>query len=143
MSINNVAVSGYLSKEPDLRQTQSGMAILSFGICVNDKRKNQKTGEWEDYPNFIDCKMFGAYAESMSQHLHKGTKAVVEGKLNQQTWEKDGQKRSRIEIIVNTIDIMSLQQPKKVQSTQSYGQPTSTTFTGDDIDEVADEEIPF
>ena len=55
MSINRVAISGNLTRDAELRTTQSGMSILDFGVAVNDRRKNQQTGQWEDYPNFIDC----------------------------------------------------------------------------------------
>ena len=57
MSINRVVISGNLTRDPDLRSTASGMPVLGFGVAVNDRRKNQQTGEWEDYPNFIDCTM--------------------------------------------------------------------------------------
>ena len=59
MSINRVTLTGNLTRVPDLRSTAGGMPVLSFGIAVNDRRKNQQTGEWEDYANFIDCTMFG------------------------------------------------------------------------------------
>ena len=59
MAINRVSLSGNLTRDPELRAAQGGTAILRLGIAVNDRRKNQQTGEWEDYPNFIDCVMFG------------------------------------------------------------------------------------
>ena len=69
MSINRVIISGNLTRDPELRQTQSGMPVLGLGVAVNDRRKNQTTGEWEDYPNFIDCTMFGSRAEALSRYL--------------------------------------------------------------------------
>ena len=66
MSINRVIITGNLTRDPELRSTASGMPVLGFGVAVNDRRRNQQTGEWEDYPNFIDCTMFGARAESVS-----------------------------------------------------------------------------
>lgn len=107
MSINRVIISGNLTRDPELRQTQSGMAVLSFGVAVNDRRKNPTTGEWEDYPNFVDCTMFGARANSLSQYLSKGTKVSIEGKLRWSQWERDGQKRSKLEVIVDEIEFMS------------------------------------
>ena len=71
MSINRVVISGNLTRDPELRATASGMPVLGFGVAVNDRRKNQQTGEWEDYPNFIDCTMFGARAQSVSRFLSK------------------------------------------------------------------------
>ena len=101
MSINRVIISGNLTRDPELRQTQSGMPVMSMGVAVNDRRKNPQTGEWEDYPNFIDCTMFGQRAQSLANYLSKGTKVSIEGKLRWSQWERDGQKRSKIEVIVD------------------------------------------
>ena len=107
MSINRVIISGNLTRDPELRSTASGMPVLGFGVAVNDRRKNQQMGEWEDYPNFIDCTMFGARAESLSRYLNKGTKVSIEGKLRWSQWEREGQKRSKIEVIVDELEFMS------------------------------------
>ena len=107
MSINRVVISGNLTRDPDLRSTASGMPVLGFGVAVNDRRKNQQTGEWEDYPNFIDCTMFGARAQSVSRFLSKGSEVAIEGKLRWSQWERDGQKRSKIEVIVDEIEFMT------------------------------------
>lgn len=107
MSINRVVISGNLTRDPDLRQTSSGMAVLGFGVAVNDRRKNPQTGEWEDYPNFVDCTMFGSRAQSISGFLHKGNKVAIEGKLRWSQWERDGQKRSKLEVIVDEIEFMT------------------------------------
>lgn len=80
MSINRVEVTGHLTRDPELRQTAGGMSVLSFGIAVNDRRKNAN-GEWEDYPNFLDCTLFGARADGVSQYIHKGSKVAIDGKL--------------------------------------------------------------
>lgn len=110
MSINSVSISGNLTRDPELRQTAGGMAILGFGVAVNDRRKNQQTGEWEDCPNFIDCTMFGERAKAVSCFLSKGSKVAIEGKLRWSQWERDGQKRSKVEVIVDEIEFMSRQQ---------------------------------
>ena len=94
MSINRVIISGNLTRDPELRSTAGGTSVLGFGVAVNDRRKNQQTGEWEDYPNFIDCTMFGARADALNKYLSKGTKVTIEGKLRWSQWERDGQKRS-------------------------------------------------
>ena len=107
MSINRVIISGNLTRDPELRSTAGGMPVLGFGVAVNDRRKNQQTGEWEDYPNFIDCTMFGARAEALSRYLGKGTKVSIEGKLRWSQWEREGQKRSKIEVIVDELEFMS------------------------------------
>ena len=130
MSINRVNISGNLTRDPELRQTQGGMAILSLGVAVNDRRKNQQTGEWEDVPNFVDCVVFGARAEKLAQFLAKGSKVAIEGKLRWSQWEKDGAKRSKLEVVVDEIEFMSRgQQQRQQQQTASA--------------DLYDENIPF
>jgi len=107
MSINRVVISGNLTRDAELRRTQSGMAILNLGVAVNDRRRNNQTGEWEDYANFIDCVLFGARAEAIANYLVKGTKVAIEGKLRWSQWERDGQKRSKIEVVIDEIEFMS------------------------------------
>ena len=129
MSINRVSISGNLTRDPELRQTQGGMAILSMGVAVNDRRKNAQTGEWEDVPNFIDCVMFGSRAEKLAQYLAKGTKVAIEGKLRWSQWEKDGARRSKLEVIVDELEFMSRGQQRQQQQTASA--------------DLYDENIPF
>ena len=130
MSINRVNISGNLTRDPELRQTQGGMAILSLGVAVNDRRKNQQTGEWEDVPNFVDCVVFGTRAEKLAQFLAKGSKVAIEGKLRWSQWERDGAKRSKLEVIVDEIEFMSRGQ---------QGQRQQQTASAD----LYDENIPF
>lgn len=151
MSINRVMISGNLTRDAEIRSTQSGMAILGFGVAVNDRRKNQQTGEWEDYPNFIDCTMFGARAESLSRYLGKGTKVAIEGKLRWSQWEREGQKRSKIEVIVDELEFMS----SRNSDSSSYGggmgggysapaaAPVVAAPVVDASSSVYDEDIPF
>ena len=120
MSINRVSISGNLTRDPELRATQGGMQVLGFGVAVNDRRRNQQTGEWEDYPNFVDCTMFGNRAESMGRILHKGMKVAIAGKLRYSSWDKDGQRRSKLEVIVDEIELMSQKQGQQAQ--QGYRQ---------------------
>ena len=109
MSINRVSISGNLTRDPELRVTPSGMQVLGFGVAVTDRRKNNQTGEWEGYPSFVDCTIFGNRGESMSRILHKGMKVAVEGKLRYSAWEdkNGGGRRSKIEVIVDEIELMS------------------------------------
>lgn len=108
MSINRVNISGNLTRDPELRVTGSGTQILSFGVAVNDRRRNPQTGEWEDYPNFVDCVVFGARADPLSRFLSKGTKVAVEGKLRYSSWEsKDGGRRSKLEVVVDEVEFLS------------------------------------
>lgn len=137
MSINRVIVSGNLTRDPEVRTTASGNPVMGFGIAVNDRRKNSQTGEWEDYPNFIDCTMFGARAQSVSRFLSKGSKVAIEGKLRWSQWEtNECQKRSKIEIIVDEIEFMSsISNGAQVPATASATavDPMTSTLYDDDI----------
>lgn len=129
MSINKVVITGNLTKDIEVSYTSSGMPVGSFGIAVNERRKNSQ-GKWEDYPNFIDVTLFGNRAESLSEYLTKGKKVAIDGKLHQSRWENNGQKRSKVEIIVNEIELLS----KK---------PSGNESVIDESVSVYDDEIPF
>jgi len=107
MSINRVLLSGNLTRDPELRATAGGTPVLSIGLAVNDRRRNAQTGEWEDYPNFVDCSMFGTRAEAVSKHMQKGDKIAIEGKLRFIQWEKEGQHRTKLEVVVEDIEFMA------------------------------------
>lgn len=146
MSINRVIISGNLTRDPELRSTASGLPVLGFGVAVNDRRKNQQTGEWEDYPNFIDCTMFGARADSLSRFLSKGTKVAIEGKLRWSQWERDGQKRSKIEVIVDELEFMSSRNDSGAPAPAAPAPQSAPVQSAPEIDitsSVYDEDIPF
>ena len=108
MSINKVLISGNLTRDPELRETPSGSQVLSFGVAVNDRRRNPQTQQWEDCANFVDCAMFGNRAAGVARCLAKGSKVAVEGKLRWSQWEaKDGAKRSKLEVVVDEIELMT------------------------------------
>ena len=124
MAINKATITGNITRDPELRQTQGGTSILSIGVAVNDRRKNQQTGEWEDYPSFIDCKLFGNRATGVAPYLEKGMKVAIEGKLNQSRWQADdGTNRSKIEIIVDEIEFMARRDGSQQQPVQPMHQP--------------------
>lgn len=134
MSINRVMISGNLTRDPELRSTAGGTSVLNFGVAVNDRRKNQQTGEWEDYANFINCVMFGKRADALAQYLTKGLKVAIEGKLSYSQWEsQQGEKRSKVEVLVDEIEFMS-----------SRGEGGGRSFEPPaPADLPADDEIPF
>ena len=151
MSINRVVISGNLTRDPEVRTTQSGMPVMSIGVAVNDRRRNSQTGEWEDHANYIDCTMFGNRAQNVSQYLSKGSKVTLEGKLRWSQWERDGQKRSKIEVIIDDIDFGGrgggqTQNGNKMQG-NSYGDASAysapQTPVVDTTSSVYDEDIPF
>lgn len=104
MSINIVAISGNLTRDCEVRNGASGTAVTRFTVAVNERRKNQ-FGEYEDCPNYVDCVVFGKYGEAIAESLKRGAKVTVGGSLRYSTWEKDGQKRSKLEVVANSVDL--------------------------------------
>lgn len=148
MGINKVLIAGNLTRDPELRETPSGFQVLSFGVAVNDRRRNPQTQQWEDYANFVDCTMFGNRAASVSRFLGKGSKVAIEGKLRWSQWQaQDGGKRSKLEVVVDEIEFMTSrddgQQPQPPQGMQP-GTAQAYAAMGVQPQAVAyDEEIPF
>ena len=125
-NINRVSISGNLTRDSELRSANNGTAILNFSVAVNDRRK--VGDEWQDVPNYIDCVMFGQRAVSLHNLLKKGDKVAIDGKLRWSSWEtKEGSKRSKLEVVVDEMELMSA--PKQKQAT-----PTSAAY---------DEDVPF
>lgn len=131
--LNTVSIGGNLCRDAELRATASGMAVLTFSVAVNESRKNQQTGEYEDYPNYVDCTMFGRRAESVSRCLSKGTYVALTGRLHQNRWQnKDGQNRSKLEVTVDNIHFES-----RGERDGGYVQQQESSA------DVYDEDIPF
>lgn len=131
--LNTVSIGGNLCRDAELRATASGMAVLTFSVAVNESRKNQQTGEYEDYPNYVDCTMFGRRAESVSRYLTKGTYVALTGRLHQNRWQnKDGQNRSKMEVAVDNIHFESRGEQSGVNPQQE--EPPADMY---------DEDIPF
>lgn len=131
--LNTVSIGGNLCRDAELRATASGMAVLTFSVAVNESRKNQQTGEYEDYPNYVDCTMFGRRAESVSRYLTKGTYVALTGRLHQNRWQNnDGQKRSKLEVTVDNIHFES-----RGQRDGGYEQQQEPPA------DLYDEDIPF
>ena len=123
--INVVTISGNIGRDPELRQTQGGTQVLTFSLAVSDRKRNPQTGEWENATNWIPCVVFGNRAESLSRFLAKGMKCAVEGKLRQSSYQgKDGQKRSKIEVIVDEVEFLS---GSKAQNQPQSQQPNNYT----------------
>lgn len=139
MSINKVVISGNTTRDAELRETAGGLSILGFGVAVNDRHRNQSTGEWEDYTNYVDCVMFGKRAEGIAPYLSKGTKVCIEGKLRWSQWERDGQKRSKIEVIVDEIEFLT----SRDSGGNSQNAPQRAAKPAPAPSSVYDEEIPF
>lgn len=100
--MNSVCLLGNLVKDAELTK-----GVLNFSVAVNEAKKTEK-GEYENYANYFDCVMFGPRAEAIAKYLEKGKKVAINGKLHQSRWEaKEGGKKSKVEIVVNDIDLLT------------------------------------
>lgn len=106
MSLNTCTISGNLGKAAELRYTNSQLAVVSFSVAVNERRK-QADGSYQDEVNWLDCTMFGKRAEALQPYLAKGTKLSLTGHLHKSTYERDGKQYSRVEIIVDEVEVMN------------------------------------
>ena len=103
-SINTVVISGNLTRDPEMRSLPNGgPTVCELGVAVNERIKNQHTGEWEDRPNYFDVTVWSGMGEWAGRSLHKGAGVVIEGRLRYESWETDGQKRSKVKIVANSI----------------------------------------
>ncbi|MDR1087857.1 MAG: single-stranded DNA-binding protein [Coriobacteriales bacterium] len=146
-NINKVILTGNLTRDSELRALPSGSSVLSFGIAVNDRRKNSSTGDWEDVPNYINCSMFGSRAEGLHKYLLKGTKVGIDGKLRWSSWEKDGQKHSKVDVTVDNLEFLSSRNNSEggsYQASVATPAPTADTIPATPEITVYDaDDIPF
>lgn len=105
-NFNKVILMGNLTRSPETKFTQAGMAVCKFGLAVN-RRTSSKNGEQKESTCFVDCTAFGKSAELLQEHVQKGSQLFVDGRLEFSQWEaKDGSKRSKLEVIVENFQFM-------------------------------------
>jgi single-strand DNA-binding protein len=130
---NKIILIGNLTKDPELRYTPQGTPVASFRIAVNSKYKQSEGFREETL--FIDIVTFGKQAETCSQYLNKGNAILVEGRLQERKWESDGQQRSKVEVVAQTVRFL----PRKADT---QGQPPAEIDSSAPPDETTDLE-PF
>jgi single-strand DNA-binding protein len=101
---NHVSIIGNLTRDPELRFTPSGQATTSFGVAVNRRWQNRQTQEWDEQTSYFDVVCWGQLAENAAQSLAKGSRVMVDGRLDQRSWEnQEGERRSKIEISADEV----------------------------------------
>jgi single-strand DNA-binding protein len=140
--INRVVLVGRLTRDPELRHLPSGSPVLQLGLAVNG-RQQDGSGNWVDKPNFFDVKLFGNRAESLAQHLAKGRRIGVDGRLDWSSWEaQDGSKRSKVEVVA--FDIQFLDSRGDAEAQPQYVPTSDVAANQDDFAPVGvDDDIPF
>ena len=106
-NFNKVLLIGNLTRDPELRYTQSGLALVKFGLAVNRRRRNRDTKETTEETCFVDITGWGSQAETFNQYMRKGRPVFIEGRLQYSTWEsKEGQKRSKLEVVMENFQFL-------------------------------------
>ena len=104
-SLNQVTLMGNLTRDPELRQTPTGQNVCSFSLALNRSYKDS-SGEWQEATDYIDIVAWGPLAERVSQYLTKGRRCLVQGRLQSRSWEQEGQKRSKVEVLANDVTFL-------------------------------------
>jgi single-strand DNA-binding protein len=103
MSGNSITIVGNITRDPELRYTPSGQANVRLGVAVNRRWQDRGSGEWQEATSFFDVIAWRELAENVNESLKKGARVIVTGRLEQRTWEQEGNKRSVVEIIADEI----------------------------------------
>jgi single-strand DNA-binding protein len=125
-NLNKVMLIGRLTRDPEVRTFTNGGKVAKLGFAVNNRRKNQQTGQWEDEPVFLDLEVFnrgenGRQADTVEQSLRKGNQVFIEGHLRMDNWtSQDGQKRSKLVVVVDNFQFL---EPRPEGSGMGGGQP--------------------
>jgi single-strand DNA-binding protein len=104
-SLNQVTLMGNLTRDPELRQTPTGQNVTSFSLALNRSYKDAG-GAWQEATDYIDCVAWGPLAERVSQYLSKGRRCLVQGRMQSRSWEQDGQKRSKVEVLASDVTFL-------------------------------------
>lgn len=104
-SFNQVTLMGNLTRDPELRTTPNGASVCSFSLALNRSFKSAN-GDWQEATDYIDIVAWGPLGERVAQYLSKGRPALVSGRLQSRSWEQDGQKRSKVEVVANDVTFL-------------------------------------
>ncbi|MDQ3093614.1 MAG: single-stranded DNA-binding protein [bacterium] len=154
-SFNQVILMGNLTRDPELRSTPNGQSVCSFSLALNRSYKGSD-GEWQEATDFIDIVAWGPLGERVSQYLSKGRPCLVNGRLQSRSWEQEGQKRSKVEVVAQDVTFLGGPQGSSGDggSSNSGGSQTDTNSKPTakkkevEIEDIGDEpinldDIPF
>jgi single-strand DNA-binding protein len=143
-AINRVVLVGNLTRDPELRHTQSGMAVCSLRLAVNTRRKDE-TGQWVDKPNYFDITVWGNQGERCAQYLTKGRPVAIDGRLEWREWETpEGNKRQAVDVVADTVQFLgSRGDGEGGAGTGGYIPSEASAPSGDFPSSPTDDDIPF
>ena len=155
-NINRVILTGNLTRDPEVRSTNSGLSVCSLRLAVNSRRKDGTTGNWVDEPNYFDITVFGAQGENCARFLSKGRPVAVDGRLRWREWQTDnGDKRQAIEVIAESVQFLGgrddaggggggfTPQTDVPVNTSDFAPQPATAAVANGSPAPADDDIPF
>jgi len=145
-SFNRVILIGNLTRDVQLEKTPQGTPVAEVGLAVNDRVK--KGGEWVDEPTFVDVILWGRTAEIAAEYLSKGSPVMFEGRLKLDMWEKDGQKRSKMRVVAERLQLLGSRTGGNAgggQSPHMAANMAANTVAANSLPDsgVPEEDIPF
>src|SRR5665213_1269168 len=129
--LNQVTLMGNLTRDPELRQTPNGQNVTSFSLALNRAYKDA-SGEWQEVTDYIDIVCWGPLAERVAQYLSKGRRCLVQGRLQSRSWEQDGQKRNKVEVLANDVTFLDSRGGGEGEGGGSPAPRSGETATADD-----------
>ncbi|MBP9852775.1 MAG: single-strand DNA-binding protein [Patescibacteria group bacterium] len=123
-SFNQVVLMGNLTRDPELRQTPNGQNVCSFSLALNRSYKSAD-GNWQEATDYIDIVAWGPLGERVAQYLSKGRPCLVNGRLQSRSWEQEGQKRSKVEVVAQDVTFLGGGQNNEGGSYQGGGTSSS------------------
>lgn len=123
-SYNRVVLLGNLTRDVELKYTQSGLAVTEITVAINERRKNQ-AGEWIEETTFVDVTLWGRTAEVASEYLSKGSPVFIEGRLKLDSWENEGQKRYKLRVVGERMQMLGSRPGSAQQSPNARRDPTT------------------
>ena len=134
-AFNRVILMGNITTEIELRSTQGGTAVCDVSLAVNDRRKNQ-AGEWVEDTTFVDVTLWGRTAEVAAEYLGKGSPVLIEGRLKLDTWEADGQKRSKLKVVGERMQMIGSKPKAKATASTVVSDENVAAAAGANGDDI-------
>lgn len=149
-SLNQVTLMGNLTRDPELRETPNGNAVCSFSLALNRSYRDAG-GEWQEATDYVDITAWGPLGERVNQYLKKGSRCLVQGRLQSRSWEQEGQKRSKVEVLASDVTFLDGRNDNSNNEANNNEEPTKSNKKNTKdvvIEDIGDEpinldDIPF
>jgi single-strand DNA-binding protein len=149
-NLNKVILIGRLTRDVEARSFNNGGKVVKFGFAINNRKKNQQTGQWDDEPVYLDCEAFnrgeqGKLADTVEKYCRKGSQICIEGHLSLDSWndKTSGEKRTKLKIVVDSVQLLDGKPQGDGGSSAPRGQTNQPAFSGGGRDPGDGADVPF